>query len=164
MKNSVPLVMALVLAACGTEQTSQSDTVAAETTKQAGDASNAQESDNGQKSAIAGNGSSVGGVPYGIAHYPDADILGVSLDITSKGGSNPQWFQYDTMDEPAQVLEFYKTEAENAGFAIESEKSEPAWREIVLQAARPGGGLLRVNTIGDDGGKLLINLHISQDN
>ncbi len=69
-------------------------------------------------------------IPYGIAHYPGAEILGVSPDITSQGGKNPQWFQYDTMDEPEVVLAFYKVEAEKAGFSVTSEGSEPAFREI----------------------------------
>ena len=103
-------------------------------------------------------------IPYGIAHYPGAEILGVSPDITSQGGKNPQWFQYDTMDEPEVVLAFYKVEAEKAGFSVTSEGSEPAFREISLKTARPGGGLMKVNTLGDRGGKLLINLHVSEDN
>lgn len=102
-------------------------------------------------------------IPYGIAHYPGADILGVSPDITSQGGKNPQWYQYDTMDEPEDVLAFYKVEAEKAGFSVKSESSEPAFREISLKTARPGGGLMKVNTLGDRGGKLLINLYVSED-
>jgi hypothetical protein len=73
------------------------------------------------------------------------------------------WYQYGTRDEPAQVLACYKAEAEKAGYEVKSEKTREIYREISLKAARPGGGVLNVFTIGEKGQNLLIDVHISED-
>lgn len=165
MKSTILICTILFASACGDNlsngaQTADVDDVSIGST----DASGTQESGSGQGASPAKTGAELVRLPYGIAHYPDGKYLSSSIDVTSKGGKDPTWYQYDTMDEPAAVLEFYRGEAEKAGFIVNSESAEPAWREIVLKSARPGGGLMNVNTIGDKGGMLLINLHISKDN
>ena len=102
-------------------------------------------------------------IAYGVAHYPDGRRVGVSQDFSLEQGKNPMWYQYETSDEPAQVLAFYKTEAAKAGYAISSEKTREIWREISLKSARPGGGVMNVTTLGDKGKDLLIDVHISED-
>ena len=162
MKSSALLITILFASACGNDKSNESQPVAVDDAS----TSSTDVSDTSMN-GIAGpanGGSETVLLPYGIAHYPDAEYLSSSIDVTSKGGKDPKWYQYDTMDEPSDVLEFYKNEAKKAGFVINSESTEPAWREIVLKSARPGGGQMNVNTIGDRGGKLLINLHISEDN
>ncbi len=165
MKSSILLFMILFASACGNGQSNESQTFAVEDTSASStDASGTSANGVGQSSSPAKSGSETVRLPYDIAHYPGAEYLGSSMDITSQGGRDPKIYQYDTMNEPVEVLEFYKGEAEKAGFVVNRESSEPAFREIVLKSARPGGGQMNVNTIGDRGGKLLINLHISEDN
>lgn len=102
-------------------------------------------------------------IAYGVAHYPNGRRVGVSQDFSNSEGKNPMWYQYETLDEPAQVLAFYKAEAKKAGYEIKSEKTRESYREISLKAARPGGGVLNVSTIGKEGQDLLIGVHISED-
>lgn len=102
-------------------------------------------------------------IAYGIAHYPNGRRVGVSPDFSLNEGKNPMWYQYETSDEPAQVLAFYKAEAEKAGYEVKSEKTREIWREISLKSARPGGGVLNVNTLGKKGEDILIGVHISED-
>lgn len=169
MNQAMFAVIACLLAACDGAQEPAPDSgdVASDGTASSEISDVAASGTPAQGSASAetgGAGGSARAIAYGVAHYPGARVLGVSPDYLLKGGKNPMWFQYETSDEPAAVLAFYKGEAEKAGYAVKSEKSREIWREISLKTVRPGEGVLNVNTLGKKGEPLLINVHISEDN
>ena len=165
MKVYVLTAASLVLTACGSDPADSTSASSMANTQLEGKV----DTDVAPVSTAPSRGEGQGGaapspdIAYGVAHYPNGRRVGVSQDFSLKEGENPMWYQYETSDEPAQVLAFYKTEAAKAGYAISSEKTREIWREISLKSARPGGGVMNVTTLGEKGKDLLIDVHISED-
>ncbi len=154
-----------VLAACGNNSAEQSENVsqANGTIGMASEPAVPASEAGGGAARSGGSGVTYPDIAYGVAHYPNGRRVGVSPDYSLKEGKNPMWFQYETSDEPAEVLAFYKAEAKKAGYVVKSEKSREIWREISLKTARPGGGVMNVYTMGKKGEDILIGVHISED-
>lgn len=117
-----------------------------------------------QSSPAGGTGVASRDSVHGIAPYPGAKQLGDSSDFLLTEGQNPRWLQYETSDTPAKVIEFYKREADKAGFELKEETDRKLARSKAIKTARPGGGVMNVDTLEQADGKTMINVHISEDN
>ena len=103
-------------------------------------------------------------LPYGVTAYPGARQIGDSPDFLLKEGKNPRWLQYETTDAPAKVIAFYKAQAANADYSILKETDRKLARSMAIEAARTGGGVMKVDTLEQADGRTMVNVHISEDN
>lgn len=158
MLRFLPVVLVLMLASCGGEESSaistsdQNAEPAAVTAESPADVS--AEPETTAREPLA----------FGIARYPGSVQLGDAPDLLAENkDQNVRWLQFETTDEPAKVIAFYKAEAGKAGMTVTEESEKRLAKSMLLKAERPQGGFLKVSTMLQPDGKVFIDVRIGED-
>ncbi|WP_380875385.1 hypothetical protein ACFB49_04430 [Sphingomonas sp. DBB INV C78] len=158
-RTTVAIALLLGLAACGEKETASgtvkddSGTATYKLTEKDGKSTLTVKTADGSAHITSGDGTAA--LPEGLAPYPGATITSstrITGDTPEKGGS---MLSFDTTDAPAQVVAFYRTAAQKAGYLVESEVKAGTMEMLV--AKNPGKAAFTL-TANREGEKTSVNL------
>ena len=131
MRHLIPLAAMLALAACGSnEDTNTGTTANGEEIKITSDTNNDSESGtitfegkDGEGKITFGDAAAREGLPLGLPVYPSGEVKGAFMGGSDKDGTGGGMATVLTKDTPAEVIGFYKAEAERRGFKINTQST-----------------------------------------
>ena len=146
---SLLLGSALVLAACGSESTTDESDIHAsiEQTGEDGAMTAQIRGDNGQTIDIASDPSAPVNLPDGFTLYPNAKVT--SNTSMAMGGGNAAIISFDSASAPQDIVAHYRAEAEAAGIPVTAEVSAGDTRSIAGDAENGDSFQLSVEPSGE---------------
>ncbi len=158
MRRYLPVVLVLLSASCGGEESSAIST--SDPNVQPAAAAVEAPAEKSAEPEITAREP----LAFGIARYPGSTQLGDSPDLMAENKAQKvRWLQFETTDAPEKVIAFYKAEAGKAGFAVTEESEKRLAKSMLLKAERPQGGFLKVSTMLQPDGKVFIDMRIGED-